>query len=125
MAPEEPQKLTDRLLRCGALWAEANAASLGALGRQVLNDHRFFDRIDSPRGTTTATLEKFAGFLATSAQWPDGVVPQEVCSFAHAVGISSAACAASPDSAVRNIGADELPAETPFAALRVSGSVGS
>lgn len=95
MDSDEPIRLNARLRTCGDQWAAVNGASLAALGRLAINDSSFFNRIDSPRGTTTATLERFAQFLTDPANWPDGAVPPEVCEFAHVVGISSAACSAS------------------------------
>ena len=90
-------RLTERLLHCSGLWVQAQASSLPQLSRRVLNDGSFFHRLDSPRGTTTATLERFAQFLSDPDNWPDAVVPDEICTFAHVVGVTSAACGASPD----------------------------
>ena len=89
--------LVDRLRACSELWVQsAPARSLPRLGRLVMNDGGFFTRIETTPTTTTATLERFARFLADPANWPDEAVPDEVCAFAHVVGITSGACAASP-----------------------------
>jgi hypothetical protein len=98
--------LVERLKRVAQLWADANGRSLGALATIVANHGSFFERLAAPdAGTTTATLEKFARFLTEAANWPEGMVPQEVCLFAHAVGVSGGACPASPDIAADLIGA--------------------
>jgi len=90
--------LIDRLRASAELWAQVNTASLSALASAVLNDSGYFARIAVPApSTTTRTLEKFARFLVDPANWPGGAAPEEVCAFAHAVGISGAACAVSPD----------------------------
>ena len=105
MHDAEPLSLPDRLVAVARLWAAANGRSLGALASIVANHGSFFDRLRTGNaGTTTATLEKFAAFLSDGANWPGGQVPAEVCEFAHVVGISSAACAASPDSGGGEIG---------------------
>ena len=106
MFTDEPLRLSDRLLSVADLWAAANAASTASLGRLVINDSSFFSRPESPRGPTTGTLERFASFLIEPGNWPDAQVPLEVARFAHAVGISLAADAPSPDIAAESIGAE-------------------
>ena len=97
--------LIERLRGAAELWAEATNSSLSALASAVLNDSGYFARIAGPSAsTTTRTLEKFARFLTDPANWPEGAAPEEVCAFAHAVGVSGPACAASPDSCAGNIG---------------------
>jgi hypothetical protein len=82
--------LVDRLRLLAQLWAAQNDASLARLGKSVVNDGGFFTRLETQvQGTTTATLEKFAAFLANPGNWPDGVVPQEAVDLAHRVGIST------------------------------------
>ena len=104
--------LVERLKRVAQLWADANGRSLGALATIVANHGSFFERLAAPdAGTTTATLEKFARFLTEAANWPEGMVPQEVCLFAHAVGVSGGACPASPDIADSIIGLRQAQAE--------------
>jgi hypothetical protein len=98
--------LLDRLIIAADLWAAANGGTRSRLSRTVINDGGFFGRLESPgASTTTATLEKFARFLGDAANWPGGAVPQEVCAFIHVTGVSSAACAPSPDIAGPIIGA--------------------
>lgn len=89
--------LLERLERAAAAWASAHDASLAKLARTVVNDTGFFTRI-AQRGTsvTTATLEKFAAFLADPANWPEGCVPQEAVDLAHVTGVSPAGPALSP-----------------------------
>lgn len=90
--------LVERLKLVAQLWVVANGRSLGALSTIVANHGSLFERLEVPgAGTTTATLEKFARFLSEAGNWPEGAVPDEVCRFAHAVGISAGACALSPD----------------------------
>lgn len=97
--------LIERLRMSADLWAKATDSSLSALASAVLNDSGYFARISGPSpSTTTRTLEKFARFLTDPANWPEGRAPEEVCGFAHAVGISGPACAASPDIASASIG---------------------
>lgn len=107
MSEHHPIPLVERLKQGAALWSAATGRSLGALATIVANHGSFFERLDSPgAGTTTATLEKFARYLSDPVNWPEGEVPEEVCRFAHAVGISAAACAASPDITAEIIGAE-------------------
>ena len=88
--------LVDRLRKTAALWVAAHDASLARLGKSVVNDGGFFSRLQTQvQGVTTATLEKFAGFLADPANWPEGVVPQEAVDLAHVVGITPALAAVS------------------------------
>jgi hypothetical protein len=89
--------LTERLHRCGMAWSAAHEAPLTRLGRIVVNDGGLLQRISQPGASvTTATLEKFAGFLADPANWPEGEVPQEALNLAHVVGVSAAAPTLSP-----------------------------
>ncbi|WP_161595938.1 hypothetical protein [Flavisphingopyxis soli] len=61
----------------------------------VANHGGFFDRLAGEGAScTTKMLEKFARFLVDPANWP-GPVPQEVCDFAHAVGVSAPTATAS------------------------------
>ena len=107
MSENQPTPLVERLKQCAALWSAASGRSLGALATIVANHGSFFERLDSPgAGTTTSSLEKFAGFLSDADNWPHGLVPQEVCRFAHAVGVSAAACLPSPDNAAEIIGGE-------------------
>lgn len=86
-----PLSLVDRLRQVAQLWVAGNDASLARLGKFVVNDGGFFTRLETQvQGTTTATLEKFAGFLADAGNWPGGAVPQEAVDLAHRVGISMA-----------------------------------
>lgn len=81
--------LTERLHRCGMIWTEAHDAAPTRLGRLVVNDGGLLQRIEQPGvSVTTATLEKFAAFLADPANWPEGAVPQEALDLAHVVGVS-------------------------------------
>lgn len=81
--------LRDRLISVSSQWADAQKASLARLGRLVVNDTGFHARLEQPgASTTTATLEKFAIFLADPANWPDEVVPEDAKTFAHVVGIT-------------------------------------
>lgn len=91
----EAISLSEHLLACAHQWCAAHGdAKLATLGRVAMNDTAFFTR-DHRHGPTTATLEKFAAFLADLAQWPDGAVPREVCEFVHRVeGRTPEACLA-------------------------------
>ena len=104
-AVEPVLSLVERLKLVAALWCLATGRTPGALSTIVANHGSFFDRLDAPEaGTTTATLEKFARFLVKPDNWPAGLVPQEVCQFAHAVGITPDPPAPSPDIAAPLIG---------------------
>lgn len=94
MNAETPLRLIDRLRIAAALWADANDATLARLGRGAINDSSYFTRSEPAQGPTTGTLEKFARFLGDPGNWPDGVVPGEVCAFVHIVGVS--ACGPAP-----------------------------
>jgi hypothetical protein len=115
--------LVERLKRVATLWAESTGRTLGALASTVANHGSFFERLETPgAGTTTATLEKFAQFLVEPDNWPEGKVPDEVCRFAHAVGISGGACALSPDIQTENIALpDAAVAQTGSASGRTPG----
>jgi hypothetical protein len=105
----QPESLTARLQRCAELWARVNDASLSRLASAVLNDTGYFARLASPEpSTTTRTLERFARYLTDPANWAGELVPDEVCLFAHAVGISGEGCRPSPDIAGQII--DHVPA---------------
>ncbi len=86
----EPLSLIERLRLCAQLWVEATGGSFARLGRTVLNDSSFFNRIESPQGTTTATLERFARYLGDAANWPEGAVPDEARAFALVTGVATA-----------------------------------
>lgn len=86
--------LIDRLRASARVWTTRHEATFARLGREVVNDGGFFARIESPgASTTTATLERFARFFSDPVNWPDGLVPAEVCDFLHVVGITPAAAA--------------------------------
>lgn len=104
--------LVDRLQLVAALWAESHAdesgrpASLARLGKAAIKDTGFFDRLGE-RGPTTATLEKFARFLADPANWPpnadgESAVPEEAKAFAHVTGVTPEVAATSPGKADEN-----------------------
>jgi hypothetical protein len=83
--------LIERLQTCAMLWTQAHSASPGRIGRLVANDAGVLPRISQPRASvTTATLEKFAGYLADPANWPGGEVPQEAIDLAHVTGVTPA-----------------------------------
>jgi hypothetical protein len=84
----EPVPLIERLRVAATAWAACHDASLARLGRLVMNDNGFFSRIETNPVTTTATLERFAKFLADAANWPDGVIAVDAMVFAHVTGIS-------------------------------------
>ena len=89
--------LIERLQRCAMLWTEAHSAVPGRIGRVVVNDAGVLPRISQPGASvTTATLEKFAAYLADPANWPDGAVPQEAIDLAHVVGVTPPAPILSP-----------------------------
>lgn len=85
----EPAPLVERLKAAAQAWVEAHDASLARLGRLVMNDNGFFSRIDHNPVTTTATLERFARYLANPTNWPNGSVPAEVGAFVHVTGITA------------------------------------
>jgi hypothetical protein len=85
----EPAPLVERLKAAAQAWVDANDASLARLGRLVMNDNGFFSRIDSNPVTTTATLERFARYLADAENWPEGKVPAEVGAFLHVTGVTA------------------------------------
>lgn len=90
MNAPHPMSLDDRLRQASAAWCSANEAKPGRLGRLAINDGGFFTRLENNPGasTTTATLTRFAEFLADPANWPDGVVADEAKALAHVVGVS-------------------------------------
>lgn len=89
--------LIERLQRCAMLWTDAHSAAPGRIGRVVVNDAGVLPRISQPGASvTTATLEKFAAYLADPVNWPEGVVPQEAVDLAHVVGVTPAGAGLSP-----------------------------
>ncbi|NKI99613.1 pyridoxine/pyridoxamine 5'-phosphate oxidase [Novosphingobium sp. SG707] len=93
-------RLIERLTQCADLWAEANKSSISRLGRLTVNDSSFFvSRTTSPKGVTTATLERFAQFLIDPHQWCGIEIPSQVVEFAHVVGITADANNASTGNA--------------------------
>lgn len=81
-----PENLVERLRRCAALWIGASDATPARLGRVVVNDGGFFTRIEGAGASvTTATLEKFAAFFGSAANWPGEAVPAEVVDFVRRV----------------------------------------
>lgn len=69
----------------------------------MVNDGGFFSRLQTQvQGVTTATLEKFAGFLVDPANWPEGAVPQEAIDLAHVTGITPASLALSRGNVTEN-----------------------
>lgn len=89
--------LIERLHSCANNWTIAHDAAPGRIGRMVVNDAGFLPRISQPGASvTTATLEKFAAFLADPANWPGGDVPQEAIDLAHVVGVTLPCPALSP-----------------------------
>lgn len=98
--------LVDRLRDCANAWGAAHDAKPSRLGLLVVNDSGFFSRLAAREAsTTTATLEKFARFLAEPENWPDGTVPGEVREFTHVVGITAPVAPSSTDNPGDNIGA--------------------
>lgn len=93
-----PLSLPERLRQCAELYAQTPDGSLPRLGKRAINDGAFFDRMGE-RGPTTATLEKFAQFLADPANWPEGAVPEEARAFAHVCGVSADAAVPSAGNA--------------------------
>lgn len=88
MKPAPSLSLVDHLRQAAWIWVAAHDASFARLGKSVVNDGGFFTRLETQvQGTTTATLEKFAAFLADAANWPEGAVPQEAIDLAHRVGV--------------------------------------
>lgn len=109
MLTNEPLGLVERLQQCADLWTAATGGSLAQLGRVAINDSTFFSRLESPRGPTTATLEKFARFLTDPGNWPDGEVPGEVVAFGHVTGISAEVGAVSRGKAGESFPARSVP----------------
>lgn len=102
MEPTTPT-LIERLQRCAQLWTEAHRAAPGRIGRVVANDAGVLPRISQPGASvTTATLEKFAAYLADPANWPEGIVPQEALDLAHVTGVTPACPALSPGKSGQN-----------------------
>lgn len=85
----ETPSLITRLRHCADLWAQAHDATLARLGRTVVNDGGYFTRLDSqPKGTTTASLERFAQFLGNPGNWPEGhTLPEAVQQFVAITGV--------------------------------------
>lgn len=95
--PPMPESgLVDALAAAAEQWTKAHAdeagcaAPLSRLAKLAVGNPKFFDELpDMRRGPTTSMLERFARFLHDSTDWPDGLVPVEVCRFAHRVGVSA------------------------------------
>ena len=96
MQTETLPSLIDRLRSLALRWTLETDATFARIGRAVVNDTAFFTRLDvAGASTTTATLEKFAAWLADPVNWPDRTVPQEALDFAHVCGVTPERGAAS------------------------------
>jgi len=103
MEPAPALSLVARLRAVAQIWVDRLDSSLSRLALNVVNDRGFFTRLETQvQGVTTATLEKFAAFLADPANWPEGAVPQEALDLAHVVGVSTPALAPSPGNSCEN-----------------------
>jgi hypothetical protein len=109
--------LKSRLTECAAEWASAWTAAEGrdvpltTLAKRVMDDGKFFDGFDVRRyGPTTDTLEKFARYFVSPANWPGGEVPDKAHAFAHVTGVTPPSGSASPDLEAENIGRSAGPA---------------
>lgn len=88
-------RLRDSLLAAAEIWAQRTGRSTGALASLVVNHGAALDRLRDPAARVTdATLERFAAFLGSGSNWPDGAVPHEANEFCHRVGFTSALPAA-------------------------------
>ena len=83
--------LKTRLLEGADLWCAAHGdAPESRIGKAVAGDANLLKRLREGGGLNLGTLENAARFLADSANWPDGDVPEKVREFAHVTGVSVA-----------------------------------
>ncbi len=73
-------RMIDQLVHLATIWADANSRSRSRLATLVVNDGKFFDKIEMQgAGCTVATFEKFLLFFRDGANWPDGRIPEAAC----------------------------------------------
>lgn len=78
--------LIERLMRLGALWAEACNRSTARLATIVANDGKLFERLEAGKTCTVDTLERFLAFLGTPSNWPAATgIPAEAASLLASV----------------------------------------
>ena len=94
MADATPD-LKTRLLACIAMWTRAHDCAEGRFGKAVAGDANFARRLRGGGGLNLDTLERSTRFLHAPENWPEGLVPAEVCDLAHRVGVSGEGAALS------------------------------
>lgn len=70
--------LIDHLQSIASAWSEQTGRSLARLSTIVLNDGKFFDRLAAGKTCTVDSYERFVGWLADPANWPDAMIPDHV-----------------------------------------------
>lgn len=72
--------MIDQLLGLAEIWCRAADRSRARLSTVVINDGKFFDKIElRGAGCTVATFEKFLSFFRDGANWPEGRIPLAAC----------------------------------------------
>lgn len=72
--------MIDQLVHLATIWADANSRSRSRLATLVVNDGKFFDKVEMQgAGCTVATFEKFLLFFRDGANWPEGRIPEAAC----------------------------------------------
>jgi hypothetical protein len=69
--------LIERLLELTTIWSAASGKSPATLSTRVVNDGKFFARIEQSRTCSVASWEQFLGFFRDSANWPNDTIPPD------------------------------------------------
>lgn len=95
--------LTEYLLSLARIWTEESGRGLGALGAQVANDGKFFDRLQAGTKISVATFERFLCFFRDEGNWP-AAIPQTGTDILSALENIATGQSESSDSSSENIG---------------------
>lgn len=68
--------LIERIERLAALWSEATGRSVATLSTQVVNDGKFFARLEQSGKCSTASWERFLDYFRAPANWPEELIPE-------------------------------------------------
>lgn len=103
--------LIERLQKLTETWCAATGKSAATLSSKVVNDGKFFARIDSSRTCSVASWERFLAYFREPANWPDVFIPADAAAL-----LAELDPIATPGPAIAVCGRCDLRAEDPAAA---------